>query len=90
MGDDCGFTAGHDEGMASLLKYQNVITILGFGGGGRVAACHEKRRTDSSSALRTGIASIVWPWGRSLLLSRINCSSILCSLLANDGTDLWR
>lgn len=55
-----------------------------------MAACHEKRRTDSSSALRTGIASIVWPWGRSLLLSRINCSSILCSLLANDGTDLWR
>lgn len=34
MGDDCGFTAGHDEGMASLLKYQNVITILCFWGGG--------------------------------------------------------
>lgn len=59
MGDDCGFTTGHDEGMASLLKYQNVITFFFFG--------HEKRCTDSSSALRTGIASIVWPWGRSLL-----------------------
>lgn len=30
MGDDCGFTTGHDEGMASLLKYQNVITFFFF------------------------------------------------------------
>lgn len=56
MRDDCGFTAGHDEGMTSLLQVSECDFFLWV-----------MRRTDSSSALRTGIASIVWPWGRSLL-----------------------
>lgn len=30
MGDDCGFTAGHDEGMASLLQVSECDNFFFF------------------------------------------------------------